>query len=166
MIINEIKEDDTIMQFTRQRFFNIIRKSERKRTLTSQQVIDRDNKFGGVHFKPLPIVLARGEGTHLWDIDGKRYLDFLAGFATVNQGHCHPRLVKVMRDQAGKLAHTSRAFYSEPHGELGEYLTKLFGWNRFLPMNTGLNCLYKLSYCLLISLFIYHEQSPSISFLY
>ncbi|XP_014469559.1 PREDICTED: ornithine aminotransferase, mitochondrial [Dinoponera quadriceps] len=112
-------------------------KSGKGRFLSSQHVIDRDDKYGGIHFKPLPVVLARGEGVYLWDIDGKRYLDFLAGFSTVNQGHCHPRLVKVMRDQAGKLTHTSRAFYSEPHGELGEYLTKLLKWDRFLPMNTG-----------------------------
>ncbi|XP_011058062.1 PREDICTED: ornithine aminotransferase, mitochondrial isoform X3 [Acromyrmex echinatior] len=119
------------------RFFNIVRELDKRRFLSSQQVIDRDNKYGGIHFKPLPVVLSRGEGVYLWDIDGKRYLDFLAGFSTVNQGHCHPRLVKVMREQAGKLSHTSRAFYSEPQGELGEYLTKLLGWDRFLPMNTG-----------------------------
>jgi len=130
------------MQFVRQRFVNIVKEkilSEKRRFLSSQQVIDRDNKYGGIHFKQIPVVLSRGEGVYLWDIDGKRYLDFLAGFSTVNQGHCHPRLVKVMREQAGKLAHTSRAFYSEPHGELGEYLTKLLGWDRFLPMNTGIN---------------------------
>ncbi|EGI63286.1 PREDICTED: ornithine aminotransferase, mitochondrial isoform X2 [Acromyrmex echinatior] len=125
------------MQSVRQRFFNIVRELDKRRFLSSQQVIDRDNKYGGIHFKPLPVVLSRGEGVYLWDIDGKRYLDFLAGFSTVNQGHCHPRLVKVMREQAGKLSHTSRAFYSEPQGELGEYLTKLLGWDRFLPMNTG-----------------------------
>lgn len=108
-----------------------------KRFLSSKELIERDSKYGGRHFKPLPVVLARGEGVYLWDVEGKRYLDFLAGFATVNQGHSHPRLVKVMREQAGKLAHTSRAFYSEPHGELAEYLTKLLGWEKFLPMNTG-----------------------------
>lgn len=108
-----------------------------KRFLSSQELMDRDSKYGGRHFKPLPVVLEKGDGVHLWDTDGKRYLDFLAGFSTVNQGHCHPRLVKVMRDQAGKLSHTSRAFYSEPHGELAEYLTKLLGWDKFLPMNTG-----------------------------
>ncbi|XP_011647197.1 ornithine aminotransferase, mitochondrial isoform X1 [Pogonomyrmex barbatus] len=126
------------MQSVRQRFFfSIVKESEKRRFLSSQQIIDRDNKYGGVHFKPLPVVLSRGEGVYLWDTDGKKYLDFLAGFSTVSQGYSHPRLVKVMRDQAGKLAHTSRAFYSEPHGELGEYLTKLLGWDRFLPMNTG-----------------------------
>ncbi|KAG7200472.1 hypothetical protein KM043_001038 [Ampulex compressa] len=108
-----------------------------RRLLSSQEIIKRDDTYGGRHFKSLPVVLTKGEGVYLWDSDGKRYLDFLAGFSTVNQGHCHPRLVKVMREQAGKLAHTSRAFYTEPHGELGEYLCKLLGWDRFLPMNTG-----------------------------
>ncbi|XP_015592136.1 ornithine aminotransferase, mitochondrial [Cephus cinctus] len=125
------------MQSLRQRMLAISREIELKRFLSSQEVIDRDDRFGGRHFKPLPVVLSKGEGVYLWDIDGKRYLDFLAGFATVNQGHCHPRLVKVLREQAGKLAHTSRAFYTEPHGEFAEYLTKLLGWDRFLPMNTG-----------------------------
>lgn len=131
------------MQSVRQKFSNIVKGSDKRRFLSSQQVIDRDNKYGGIHFKQLPVVLSRGEGVYLWDIDGKRYLDFLAGFSTVNQGHSHPRLVKVMREQAGKLAHTSRAFYSEPHGELGEYLTKLLGWDRFLPMNTGMRICFQ-----------------------
>ncbi|KYN08380.1 Ornithine aminotransferase, mitochondrial [Cyphomyrmex costatus] len=134
--IREVRKN-MAMQSVRQRFFSIVRESDKRRFLSSQEVINRDNKYGGIHFKPLPVVLSRGEGVYLWDIDGKRYLDFLAGFSTVNQGHCHPRLVKIIRDQAGKLSHTSRAFYSEPHGELGEYLTKLLGWDRFLPMNTG-----------------------------
>lgn len=122
---------------TRLRIFGLTKEVELKRFLSSQELIDRDNMYGGRHFKPLPVVLARGEGVYLWDVEGKRYLDFLAGFSTVNQGHCHPRLVKVMREQVGKLAHTSRAFYSEPHGALGEYLSKLLGWDKFLPMNTG-----------------------------
>ncbi|XP_063976474.1 ornithine aminotransferase, mitochondrial-like [Diachasmimorpha longicaudata] len=102
-----------------------------------QNVIKRDEQYGGHHFKPLPVVLDKGEGAYLWDMDGKRYLDFLAGFATVNQGHCHPRLVKVMREQCGKLHHTSRAFFTSVHGELAEYLTRLLGFDRFIPMNTG-----------------------------
>lgn len=104
---------------------------------TVQKIIDRDQKYGGQHFKPLPVVLKKGQGCFLWDIEGKRYIDFISGFATVNQGHCHPRLVNVMREQTGKLTHTSRAFFTEPHGELAEYLTKLLGWDRFLTMNTG-----------------------------
>ncbi|XP_033215708.1 ornithine aminotransferase, mitochondrial-like isoform X2 [Belonocnema kinseyi] len=107
------------------------------RYFTVQKIIDRDQKYGGQHFKPLPVVLKKGEGCFLWDIQGKRYIDFISGFATVNQGHCHPRLVNVMREQTGKLTHTSRAFFTEPHGELAEYLTKLLGWDRFLTMNTG-----------------------------
>lgn len=133
------------MQSVRQRFLGVVKETGKGRFLSFQQIIDRDDKHGGTHFKPLPVVLTRGEGVYLWDIDGKRYLDFLAGFSTVNQGHCHPRLVKVMRDQAGKLTHTSRAFYSEPHGELGEYLTKLLKWDRFLPMNTGVQLIYVLA---------------------
>lgn len=108
-----------------------------KRTLSSQEIINRDDKYGGRHFKTLPVVLTRGEGVHCWDKDGKRYIDLLSGFATMSQGHSHPRLVEVMRDQVGKLAHTSRAFYTEPHGELGEYLSRITGYDRFLPMNTG-----------------------------
>ncbi|XP_043524429.1 ornithine aminotransferase, mitochondrial [Frieseomelitta varia] len=119
------------------RIFNLTKRMNLKRSLSSQELIDRDMKYGGRHFKQLPVVLARGEGVYLWDVEGKRYLDFLAGFSTVSQGHCHPRLVKIMREQVGKLAHTSRAFYSEPHGALAEYLTKLLGWDKFLPMNTG-----------------------------
>ncbi|XP_008559382.2 ornithine aminotransferase, mitochondrial isoform X1 [Microplitis demolitor] len=102
-----------------------------------QEIIKRDEQYGGHHFKPLPVVLVKGEGALLWDIDNKKYYDFLAGFATCNQGHCHPRLVKVMRDQCGKLHHVSRAFFTDLHGELGEYLTRLFQFDRFTPMNTG-----------------------------
>lgn len=121
----------------RLRIFGLTKEVNIKRSLNTQELIERDDRYGGVHFKPLPVVLSKGEGVHLWDVEGKRYLDFLAGFSTVSQGHCHPRLVKIMKEQVGKLTHTSRAFYSEPHGALGEYLTKLLGWDRFLPMNTA-----------------------------
>lgn len=130
------------MHSTKSIAVKLTRELSSKRFLSSQELIERDKRYGGRHFEPLPVVLAKGEDVHLWDVEGKRYLDFLAGFATVNQGHSHPRLVKVMCEQAEKLSHTSRAFYSEPHGELGEYLTKLFGWDRFLPMNTGTNKRY------------------------
>ncbi|XP_033308153.1 ornithine aminotransferase, mitochondrial isoform X3 [Bombus bifarius] len=135
--LGKLPKDVVTLPITRSRIFGLTKEVELKRFLSSQELIDRDNMYGGRHFKPLPVVLARGEGVYLWDVEGKRYLDFLAGFSTVNQGHCHPRLVKVMREQVGKLAHTSRAFYSEPHGALGEYLSKLLGWDKFLPMNTG-----------------------------
>lgn len=122
----------------RTRIFDLAREANLRRCLSSGELIERDDRYGGRHFKPLPVVLARGEGVYVWDVEGRRYLDFLAGFFTVSHGHSHPRLVKVMRDQVGKLAHTSRAFYSEPHGELAEYLSKLLGWEKFLPMNTGM----------------------------
>ncbi|KAF7378922.1 hypothetical protein HZH66_015156 [Vespula vulgaris] len=128
------------MQSLRQRILNLTKKryDQKKRCLSTQEIIERDDKYAARHFKPLPdVVLTKGEGVFLWDKDGKRYLDFLAGFSTINQGHSHPRLVKVMKEQAEKLAHTARAFYTEPHGELGEYLTKLIGYDRFIPMNTG-----------------------------
>ncbi|KAK2586029.1 hypothetical protein KPH14_010596 [Odynerus spinipes] len=125
------------MRSVQQRVVNTIKKTGQERCLSTREIIERDDKYGGKHFKPLPVVLTRGDGVFLWDKDGKRYLDFLAGFSTVNQGHCHPRLVKVMQEQAEKLSHSSRAFYTEPHGELAEYLTKLIGYDRFIPMNTG-----------------------------
>ncbi|XP_011497407.1 PREDICTED: ornithine aminotransferase, mitochondrial-like [Ceratosolen solmsi marchali] len=109
----------------------------RSRWLSSRKIIERDERLGGHHFKSLPVVLRRAEGVYCWDTEGKRYIDLLAGFATVSQGHSHPRLVEAMRDQVAKLAHTSRAFYTEPHGELAEYLTAITGYERFLPMNTG-----------------------------
>lgn len=130
-----VKMNSSVMRL---RIFGLTKEVNIKRSLNTQELIERDDRYGGVHFKPLPVVLSKGEGVHLWDVEGKRYLDFLAGFSTVSQGHCHPRLVKIMKEQVGKLTHTSRAFYSEPHGALGEYLTKLLGWDRFLPMNTGM----------------------------
>ncbi|XP_028047988.1 ornithine aminotransferase, mitochondrial [Monomorium pharaonis] len=125
------------MQSVRRRFFNIVRESEKIRFLSTQQVIDRESKYGSRYVTPLPLVITRAEGVFMWDMDGKRYYDYLSGLAACNQGHCHPRLVKVMREQAGKLTHASRIYYSEPTGALAEYLTKLLGWDRFLPMNTG-----------------------------
>ncbi|XP_051170974.1 ornithine aminotransferase, mitochondrial-like [Leptopilina boulardi] len=108
-----------------------------KRYLSAQDIMDRDKKYGAHHFQPLPVVLSKGEGSHVWDVQGKKYLDFIAGFATLNQGHCHPRLKKIMHEQIELITHTSRAFFTTAHGELAEYLTKLLGWDRFLPMNTG-----------------------------
>lgn len=108
-----------------------------RRYLSAQEIMNRDRKYGAHHFQPLPVVLIKGEGSHVWDVDGKKYLDFIAGFATLNQGHSHPRLKKIMHEQIELIAHTSRAFFTKPHGELAEYLTKLLGWDKFLPMNTG-----------------------------
>lgn len=115
-----------------------------KRFFNSQEIISKDKLYGGLHCKTLPVVLERGEGVYAWDVEGRRYIDFLAGFAALSQGHCHPRLVKIMRDQAGILTHTSRAYHSIYHSQLCEYITTLFGYDRFLPMNTGNEIVRKL----------------------
>lgn len=106
-------------------------------THKTQQYIDREARFGAHNYHPLPVVMERAEGVFMWDVEGKRYYDFLSGYSAVNQGHCHPRLVKAMVEQAGKLTLTSRAFYNNLLGEYEEYITTLFGYDKVLPMNTG-----------------------------
>ena len=105
--------------------------------LTIAQAIEREEQFGAHNYHPIPAVLSRGEGVFLWDLEGKRYYDFLAAYSAVNQGHCHPKIVKVLQEQAAKLTLTSRAFYSDALGEYAEFVTKFFGYDRVLPMNTG-----------------------------
>lgn len=105
--------------------------------MTTQEFIDREARYGAHNYHPLPVVLERGEGIYVWDTDGKRYFDFLSAYSAVNQGHCHPRIVKAMTEQAQKLALTSRAFYNNVLGEWEEYITKYFGYDKVLPMNTG-----------------------------
>ncbi len=107
------------------------------RHLTSNDYIAREDKFGAHNYHPLPVVLAKGEGVFVWDVEGKKYFDFLAAYSAVNQGHCHPKIVKAMTEQAQTLALTSRAFYNNILGEWEEYMTKLFGYDRMLPMNSG-----------------------------
>ncbi|EGT35705.1 hypothetical protein CAEBREN_00410 [Caenorhabditis brenneri] len=107
------------------------------RSLTSQQIFDREKKFGCHNYKPLPVALSKGEGCFVWDVEGKKYFDFLAAYSAVNQGHCHPKLLKVVQEQASTLTLTSRAFYNNVLGEYEEYITKLFGYDKVLPMNTG-----------------------------
>lgn len=99
--------------------------------------MDREARYGAHNYHPLPVVLERGEGIYVWDTDGKRYFDFLSAYSAVNQGHCHPKIVKAMTDQAQKLALTSRAFYNNILGEWEEFVTKYFGYDKVLPMNTG-----------------------------
>lgn len=99
--------------------------------------MDREDRFGAHNYHPLPVVLERGEGVFVWDVEGRRYYDFLAAYSAVNQGHCHPKIVKALADQASKLALTSRAFYNNLLGEWEEYMTRLFGYDRMLPMNSG-----------------------------
>ena len=105
--------------------------------MTTREYIEREEKFGAHNYHPLPVVLERGEGIFVWDVEGKQYFDFLAAYSAVNQGHCHPRIVKALTDQATRLALTSRAFYNNILGEWEEYMTRLFGYDRMLPMNSG-----------------------------
>lgn len=96
-----------------------------------------EERYGAHNYHPLPVVLDRGEGVHVWDVDGRRYFDFLSGYSAVNQGHCHPRITSALIEQASKLTLTSRAFHNNLLGEYEEYITKLFGYHKVLPMNTG-----------------------------
>lgn len=105
--------------------------------MTAQEFMDREALYGAHNYHPLPVVLERGEGIYVWDTDGKRYFDFLSAYSAVNQGHCHPKIVQAMTDQARKLALTSRAFYNNVLGEWEEYITKYFGYDKVLPMNSG-----------------------------
>lgn len=102
-----------------------------------QNAIDLEEKYGAHNYHPLPVVLVRGEGVHVWDVNGKRYFDFLSAYSAVNQGHCHPRIIKAMVNQASKLTLTSRAFYNNLLGEYEKYITSYFGYEKVLPMNTG-----------------------------
>lgn len=103
----------------------------------SQRYIDLEEKFGAHNYHPLPVVLEKGEGVFLYDIDGKRYFDFLSGYSAVNQGHCHPKIIAALIEQAQKLTLTSRAFHSNLLGEYEQYITSYFGYDKVLPMNTG-----------------------------
>lgn len=97
----------------------------------------REERFGAHNYHPLPVVLDRGEGVYVWDVDGERYFDFLAAYSAVNQGHCHPRIIGALTAQASRLTLTSRAFYNSLLGEWEEVMTRLFGYDRMLPMNSG-----------------------------
>lgn len=99
--------------------------------------MEQEAKYGAHNYHPLGVVLSRGEGPFVWDVDGKRYFDFLSAYSAVNQGHCHPRIVKALKDQADTLCLTSRAFYNDALGPYEEYVTKYFGYNKVLPMNSG-----------------------------
>ena len=105
--------------------------------MNAQDYINREDKYGAHNYHPLPVVLERGEGPFVWDVDGKRYFDFLSAYSAVNQGHCHPKIVKALTEQAQRLTLTSRAFYNSVLGEYEEYVTKYFGYDKVLPMNSG-----------------------------
>lgn len=103
----------------------------------SEVLIEKENKYGAHNYHPLPVVLEKGEGVYVWDVDGKKYYDFLSAYSAVNQGHCHPKIVGAMVNQAQTLTLTSRAFYNDQLGNYEEYVTNYFGFDKVLPMNTG-----------------------------
>ena len=105
--------------------------------LTTNYFIELEEKYGAHNYHPLPVVLSKAEGVHVWDVEGKHYYDFLSAYSAVNQGHCHPRLQQAMQEQATKLTLTSRAFYNDVLGEYEKYITELFGFDKVLPMNSG-----------------------------
>ncbi len=105
--------------------------------ITAQEAIALEDKYGAHNYHPLPVVLSKGEGVFLWDVDGKRYYDFLSAYSAVNQGHCHPKIVNALTEQAKTLALTSRAFYNDILGVYEKYVTEYFGFDKVLPMNTG-----------------------------
>ena len=105
--------------------------------MTQQEYIERESRYGAHNYHPLPVVLQRGKGIFVWDTDGKKYFDFLSAYSAVNQGHCHHKIVGAVCEQAGKLALTSRAFPNDVLGQWEEYVTRFFGYDKVLPMNTG-----------------------------
>lgn len=105
--------------------------------MSSAEAIQLEDKFGAHNYHPLPVVLSKGEGVYVWDVEGKKYYDFLSAYSAVNQGHCHPKIVGAMMEQAQTLTLTSRAFYNDKLGVYEEFVTKYFGFDKVLPMNTG-----------------------------
>uniref|UniRef100_A0ABI7WPD1 Ornithine aminotransferase n=1 Tax=Felis catus TaxID=9685 RepID=A0ABI7WPD1_FELCA len=104
---------------------------------SSDYIFERESKYGAHNYHPLPVALERGKGIYVWDVEGRKYFDFLSAYSAVNQGHCHPKIVNALKSQADKLTLTSRAFYNNVLGEYEEYVTKLFNYHKVLPMNTG-----------------------------
>ena len=105
--------------------------------MTSQELIALEDKYGAHNYHPLPVVLSKGEGVYVWDVDGKKYFDFLSAYSAVNQGHCHPKIVRALQEQSETLTLTSRAFHNDVLGQYEKYVTGLFGYDKVLPMNTG-----------------------------
>jgi len=106
-------------------------------TMSSAEAIALEDKYGAHNYHPLPVVLSRGKGVHVWDVEGKKYFDFLSAYSAVNQGHCHPRIVDALAEQARTLTLTSRAFYNDVLGVYEKYITEYFGYDKVLPMNSG-----------------------------
>jgi ornithine--oxo-acid transaminase len=129
-MISLLKEEFRILNLN---FFNMM-VSEK---MSSQQAIDLENNYGAHNYHPLPVVLTKGEGVYVWDVEGKRYYDFLSAYSAVNQGHCHPKIIEALNQQASVLTLTSRAFYNDVLGKYEKYVTEFFGYDKVLPMNTG-----------------------------
>ena len=105
--------------------------------LKSKNIIDLEYKYGAHNYHPLPVVLEKGEGVFLWDVEGKKYYDFLSAYSAVNQGHCHPKIISALKNQSEKLTLTSRAFHNDVLGKYEQFITEFFGYDKVLPMNTG-----------------------------
>ena len=103
----------------------------------SREAIELEHKYGAHNYHPLPVVLAKGKGVYVWDTDGKQYFDFLSAYSAVNQGHCHPKIVDALKEQAETLTLTSRAFYNDVLGKYEQFMSEFFGYEKILPMNTG-----------------------------
>src|SRR5215213_770760 len=103
----------------------------------TQYYLDLDEKYSAHNYHPLPVVLNKGEGVFVWDVEGKKYFDFLSGYSAINQGHCHPKIIAALTEQAQKLTLTSRAFHTDLFGEYAKFITAFFGYDKVLPMNTG-----------------------------
>jgi ornithine--oxo-acid transaminase len=106
-------------------------------TMTSAGLMQLEEKYGAHNYHPLPVVLSRGEGPYMWDVEGKKYFDFLSAYSAVNQGHCHPKIIHALTEQANTLTLTSRAFYNDALGPYEKFITRFFGYDKVLPMNTG-----------------------------
>lgn len=104
---------------------------------TTPELIELENQYGAHNYHPLPVALEKGEGVYVWDVEGKRYYDFLSAYSAVNQGHCHPKIINSLIEQAQKLTLTSRAFYNNRLGVYEKFVTRYFGYDKVLPMNTG-----------------------------
>ena len=104
---------------------------------TTESILEQENQFSAHNYHPLPVVLSRGQGTYVWDVDGKKYYDFLSGYSALNQGHCHPKIIASLIFQAQRLTLTSRAFHNDQFAEYARFITQYFGYDKVLPMNTG-----------------------------
>ena len=109
--------------------------------VTTEAVIERELKYGAHNYHPIPVAITKGEGIYVWDVEGRQYVDFLSAYSALNQGHRHPKIVKALKDQLEHLTLTSRAFYSDALGEFEEYMTDVFGYDKLLPMNTGVEAI-------------------------